>query len=462
MKVFAIQNILSTKEYNKNNNRINNYNVLNNTSCDCFIKESGKVYSPRNVQFLGSIANISNEFQQKFPRTFFKKLLREGVPDAYSDITLIPLEDIDNLKKLGILNKKGSIAISHLKEYKEDMFKIEKEIFSILETLSKKNPNLTLQELIQLKFPQAELSLINQQTKILNKINIIIRKLPKSEYQETRKLIQTSFDKILEPNPTPEERFRRKDFLLALKAIEIKNSKVKNRIIKIAESLPQSSNNINAFIVKYSQPYKIRYNTKTGEYIRITRDSQELGLRLIEPSVGTDEHIYPQTRIDKEIKKWLEEDNNDNSTIPLKVTILTSKYMNNLKTDILLDDFIILEHPTLPSKIQNHVNRLIDIAEKWTKQGKLQDASTLCDYIKILQNEIHKRSNIVKIDLGNFEEKIPKIKERANLSLEKKQVKKRIKKQGHADNTHKETYTDNGGYAIENRKVQKHSSRFKQ
>ena len=36
----------------------------------------------RNVSFLGGIANVSNAFETKFTKVFFKKLLREGIPDA--------------------------------------------------------------------------------------------------------------------------------------------------------------------------------------------------------------------------------------------------------------------------------------------------------------------------------------------------------------------------------------------
>lgn len=428
--------------------------LVNNQTTDSFKRS----ILPKNVSFLGKIANISNEFEIKFTRAFFKKLLKEVVPDAYSDIYLIPLEELDRLKALGVLNKKSSVAIKALKEFKDDMFTTEKTIFQMLETMSKKNPDLTLQELIKLKFPQAELSLIKQQSNILNKINIVIRKLPQTEYKETRKIIQEAFDRILEPNPIPENRFRRKDFLLALKKLNINNDELKQRIIKIAEKLPRSSDNINAFIVKYSQPYKVKFNNQTQTYTRIPRDSQEIGLRLLEPSVGTDEHIYPQTKFNQEFKEWLEKEDSGENFNQLRVTILTSKYMNNLKTDIPLDDFI-KEHPKLPNSIQNHVNRLIEIAEKWAQQGTLKEASVLCDYIKVLKNEFDIRSKIVKIDISKFETKIPAIKAKAQISLEKRK-NKRLKKSGHADNSHKEHNTNKDGSQIENRKVQKHNSRF--
>lgn len=463
MRIFSVQKILPQyavyKPYSCNQAQAA---PLNDIPADCFEKNSVSTSPHRNVQFLGGIVNINNAFELKFTRKFFKNLLREGVPDSYSDIILISREDYDELIKSGDLNKKSIVAIKALKKYRDNMFPVEKEIFSMLETMSKKNPDLTLQELIRLKYPQAEESLILQQTNILNKINIVIRKLPKNDYQKVRKVIQDAFDKIFEPNPKPEDRFGRKKFLYELKNIEIENKKIKKQIIEIAEKLPNSSNNIYAFIVKYSQPYKIRYDYNKNKDVRLKRDSQELGLRLIAPSVGTDDHIYPHTRFRKEFEEWLNNDSEEPLKNSLKVTILTSRHMNELKTDTLIDDFILQnESINIPEKIQNQINKLILIAEKWAESGRLEDASLLCDYIQIVKQEFNLRSNIVKINLGNFEEKIPAIKEKAQNSTEKKIEKKRLKKAGHADNTHKETYLDKNGIPVENRKVQKHKSRFK-
>lgn len=459
MRIPSISNFQYQIQTNKQSNaRLNTFNL----TPDCFITtpktDSFKRSMPReSVSFLGGIANISNEFELRFTKTFFKKILREGITDAYSDYELISREEIDYLKTLGVLNKKSSVAIKALRKYKDSMFPVEKDIFLMLETMSKKNPDLNLQELIKLKFPQAEKSLITQQTNILNKINMVIRSLPQSEYQQVRKIIQESFNKIFEPNPSPENRFRRKDLLFALKGTEI-NEKVKNKIIRIAEKLPSSSDNINAFIVKYSQPYKLRYNYKTKEYIRLTRNSQELGIRLLEPSVGTDDHIYAHTKFRQEFKKWLNEENDEPLKNSLKVTILSSRKMNELKTDTDIDDFI-KANKNLTYTIPNHIKRLIEIAEMWFQKGKIEDAALLSDYIVVLKNEFELRSNIIKMDIDKFEKKIPAIKTKANKIIAKKKTKS-LKKHNNTDNNHKEQSVDKNGNTIENRKVQKHISRF--
>ena len=435
---------------------------LNTLQTDIFQKSTVPIAKNSVVSFTGVESFMTHRFELTFTKQFFKKVLREGVPDAYSDINLIPLEKIDELKQLKVLNKKSSIAIKALKPFKDDMFKIEKEVFSILENLSKKHPDLTLQELLKLKYNQAEKVLIKQQSNVLNKINMMARKLPQKEFHQMRELIQTSFNRIFEVDPLPEERFGRKEFIRKLKGTKLSDKELKEKMIKVAETLPQSNDSVNAFIVKYAQPYKIRTG-KDSVQMKLRRDSEELGLRLLEGSVGTDEHIYPKTRYYMEEQARINDNNFDGDVSDFRVTILTSKRINNKKTDVLIDDFINQGNPQLPTRIQTHINRLIEIKNKWETCGKYTDAEKLSDYIVVLRDEFAKRSDIVKIEIGDIEEKLPALREKAANQVEKKQAK-RLKKAGHADNTHKKEVSDSlieKFNSMENRKHHKHSSRYK-
>lgn len=465
MNITKIQFTNNKKEYVSNTvqNTQKSSNLHTHLSVpDCSVNKNivpAEVYKAQSLTFCSRVPFVSHQFETTFTKSFFKKLLKEGITDAYSEIELIPREDVDALKSLGVLGRKSQVAVKMLKLYKNQMFPIEKEIFAILENLSKKHPDMTLQELLQLKYPKAEQTLIKQQCNILNKINLISRKLPKHEFLEMRKLLQKSFDKIFEQNPVPEDSFGRKAFLQELKEISISDKRIKERIIKTAETLPQSSNSVTAFIVKYSRPYKLNYNRATKTYTKVPRDSEEIGVRLLEPSIGTDDHIYPQTAYRKEQNKFLENDDITQNTSSFRVTVLTSKRMNEAKADTFLDSFMSGQKKPIAQHIQTHMDRLVQIAHKWSNVGRNSDADLLCDYIKVLQEEFDKRSATLKIDLGDFEKEIPKIKERAAKSNEKKQVK-RLKKSGHADNSHGERYVDPSGRVVENRKVQRHSSRF--
>lgn len=418
---------------------------------DTFVKTGIKT---NNVSFTGKVPFLTFEFENRFPRNFFRKVLKENVHDAYSDIVLIPLEDISNLKRLGVLNQKSSIAMKHLRKYKSQLFNIEREVYSILENLSKKHPDLKLQELLRLRYARSEQTLIAQQSKIMNKMNMVIRKLPESEYKEARQLLQESYEKIIYPHSKPEDQFFRKRFLKQLKRIHISDKNKRDQLISIAETLPCSATSVDAFVVKYSKPYKLKYLPETNSYKRMPRTSEDLGVRLLEPSSGTDDHIYPQVEFRKMEARHQK---------TFRLTMLTSKKTNNEKTDIPIDDYIKTQNPAAPAYIQKHVNDLINVAMRWFKKGKVQDSAQLSDYILELRKELDKRSKLVNVNLGNFEDYIPIINKKAQATASKDNEKikvKRLKKTGHADNTHKAHSKDSAGKPKENRKVQKHTSKF--
>lgn len=440
--------------YNPNSNqKLTLSRYFSQPEHDVFIKSK----SENSVNFLGGMSNVERSFETLFPKTFFRKLAEEHLPCAYTGIEMIPRSEYDNLITLQVLKKKSSVALKALKPYEQSMFETEKSVFRILESEAKKHPDLKLQELLQLKYSNAEKSLIVQQSKILNKINLMLRNLPKMEYLNARKIIQSYFDKIFAKDPLPEERFRRKDFIYSMRNLKLSDEKMQKKILETAAKLPTSETSINAFIVKYSQPYKVKYDH--GEVKQIPRDSEEIGLRLIAPSLATDEHIYPRTLYNAEEAARKNGDANAQNLSKMRVTILTSKYINEFKDDMLFDDFIKKAKIDVPANIQNQINKLISTTEKWLDSGRIKDASLLADYIQLLKEEFSRRSNIVKIDISDFELKIPAIKEAAEKHNEKMKLK-RLKKAGHADNSHKEHYVGSDGKLFENRKVQKHPSRY--
>ncbi len=438
-----------------------------NLEVDCFEKQNsikGSI-SPVNVKFTGDITYISNDFETKFPKTFFKKLAAEHLPCAYTGIEMISRAEYDQVREMHVLQKRGPVAIKFLKKYKKSLTGVEKEIFSYLETESKKHPDLKLQELLQLRFPAAEKTLIRQQSLVLDKINLVGRDLQRNEYLELRNLVNSSFDKIFEPNPQPEDRFRKKDFQIQLENLQIKDQKLKSKLLKIAKTLPTSSSSVNAFIVKYSQPYKIKY--VDGELIKTVRDSEELGLRLISPALATDEHIHAHKLYRKEEQELLKNNKNGKT---FKVTILTSAFINNRKGDMPIDEFINKCAYNIPENVQNHINKLTKVAYVWMKKGRIEDSAKLVDYIYVLKNEFSKRSKIINIDTFELEKIEPEIRQAYQKHIDKMQTKKTkkakkeptksSKRPDNADNSHGETYTTTDGKRMENRKQQRHKSRF--
>lgn len=375
-----------------------------------------------SVTFQGHLAKAERIFENKFNKIFFRKIANEHLPCAYTGIEMISQKQFDELIQTKVLTGNSADVIKELKKFEKSLFPVENSIFNILKSLSEKYPEKNLQELLKLKYPIAEKKLIQQQAKTLNRINMVIRDLPKEEFLKIREIVQESFDKIFAPNPNPKDRFKRKALLYKLKTQNLTNKKIQKRIIKLAEKLPNSETSVNSFIVKYSEPYRIRYENKNPK--KIPQTSEEIALRLLRPSLATEEHIYPQAMYRAEELAARNGDETAKNLSKLRVTILTSNYINEIKKDFLFDDFAPKVKYNINENIQKHINKLIKIDKDWLNHGKIEDAALLTDYIMTLKEEFQRRSKIINIDIKDFEEKLPEIKDKIAKHIEKIENKK--------------------------------------
>lgn len=375
-----------------------------------------------SVTFQGHLAKAERIFENKFNKIFFRKIANEHLPCAYTGIEMISQKQFDELIQTKVLSGNSADVIKELKKFEKSLFPVENGIFNILKSLSEKYPDKNLQELLKLKYPIAEKKLIQQQANTLNQINMVIRDLPKEEFLKIREIVQESFDKIFAPNPNPQDRFKRKALLYKLKTQNLTNKKIQKRIIKLAEKLPNSETSVNSFIVKYSEPYRIRYENKNPK--RIPQTSEEIALRLLRPSLATEEHIYPQAMYRAEELAARNGDETAKNLSKLRVTILTSNYINEIKKDFLFDDFAPKVKYNINENIQKHINKLIKIDKDWLNHGKIEDAALLTDYIMTLKEEFQRRSKIINIDIKDFEEKLPEIKDKIAKHIEKMENKK--------------------------------------
>lgn len=375
-----------------------------------------------SVTFQGHLAKAERIFENKFNKIFFRKIANEHLPCAYTGIEMISQKQFDELIQTKVLIGNSADVIKELKKFEKSLFPVENGIFNILKSLSEKYPEKNLQELLKLKYPIAEKKLIQQQANTLNQINMVIRDLPKEEFLKIREIVQESFDKIFAPNPNPRDRFKRKALLYKLKTQNLTNKKIQKQIIKLAEKLPNSETSVNSFIVKYSEPYRIRYENKNPK--KIPQTSEEIALRLLRPSLATEEHIYPQAMYRAEELAARNGDETAKNLSKLRVTILTSNYINEIKKDFLFDDFAPKVKYNINENIQKHINKLIKIDKDWLNHGKIEDAALLTDYIMTLKEEFQRCSKIINIDIKDFEEKLPEIKDKIAKHIEKMENKK--------------------------------------
>jgi hypothetical protein len=250
--------------------------------------------------------------------------------------------------------------------------------------------------------------------------------------------------------------------------MDIADKDAKNKLLALAETLPCSENSVNAFIVKYSQPYKLRWDAKTESLQKVPRNSQEIGERLLKPSVNTDDHIYPQKAFKKEQEDRKNGEKYAQDLSTLRVTLLCSRKMNEEKTDILFDDYAKKSAVNLQDSIQRQVNKLITITEVWLRQAKFEDAKLLSEYIQVLRDEFALRSKIIKIDTYDLDRILPTVNSSYEAFVKRAQTKKQAKLRGKpnvkrshgAANNHKDTYVSPDGHVMKNRKTQTHFSKF--
>lgn len=425
MNICSVQfgyNCSSTNFKQSKTNLLQSVLRLNSTMERQPVTDIFKAQTLDSVTFQGHLAKAERIFENKFNKIFFRKIANEHLPCAYTGIEMISQKQFDELIQTKVLSGNSADVIKELKKFEKSLFPVENGIFNILKSLSEKYPEKNLQELLKLKYPIAEKKLIQQQANTLNRINMVIRDLPKEEFLKIREIVQESFDKIFAPNPNPQDRFKRKALLYKLKTQNLTNKKIQKQIIKLAEKLPNSETSVNSFIVKYSEPYRIRYENKNPK--QIPQTSEEIALRLLRPSLATEEHIYPQAMYRAEELAARNGDETAKNLSKLRVTILTSNYINEIKKDFLFDDFAPKVKYNINENIQKHINKLIKIDKDWLNHGKIEDAALLTDYIMTLKEEFQRRSKIINIDIKDFEEKLPEIKDKIAKHIEKMENKK--------------------------------------
>ena len=145
--------------------------------------------------------SFGTSFETLFPSTFFRKLLKEGVSCAYTNIPLIPKEDFRVLEALGSLNKPIHIDLEYLNRYKDYLYSMEQRVLKFLNAESKKHPNKTIAELMIDKCPSAEKTMRVKQVENLNRLLVEARALPRENFNNLRFFIIDYVKRLTSQNP---------------------------------------------------------------------------------------------------------------------------------------------------------------------------------------------------------------------------------------------------------------------
>ena len=126
-----------------------------------------------------------------------KRLLRYGVPDFYSNITLVDSQELETLLAHKVFSKPIRNIVRTLKPYENSMFPIEKQVYRLMKRTSRTNPKMFLDEFVHKLVSQHSKQLLAQQQPIFKKLSDLAANMPKEQIIQYNKLIELTNKKLI-------------------------------------------------------------------------------------------------------------------------------------------------------------------------------------------------------------------------------------------------------------------------
>ncbi len=340
-----------------------------------------------------SIANVSFT---SVDNSIVGKSIRElgDIPCPYCGTRVINGKEINHLNKEN-LGGRSDRAIDLLKPFEDRMHPVEKEVFDILKNLSKKEPKKNLRQLLDTVRPEHLQKVQDEEQKILHRMFKCAKTIKNEDDAKNVGKLLASSKEILEKQD-PNYIFRRRRLIEKLNNVT-KNMTEQDKaqeLLKIAEDVPRSHDNVSAFIVKFTQK---------DAGTKLEKTPYQIGISLVEPSVGSLEHITPRHP----------QDGSDGGKNIYSNYVYASKEWNTRRKNMPLDKWV-EKNPEIKDHMQNYIDAVI---EKINKREALQR----CRVYPILVAETVEKESNGKIKLDT-----------SKLKLSKKQIQQemaRVKQQ---------------------------------
>jgi DNA-directed RNA polymerase subunit RPC12/RpoP len=260
--------------------------------------------------------------------------------------------------------------IQMLSPFQKDFHPIEAVVFKRLADAHRKIPEKTFQELMAEMRPEALKYLQKTELAILDSIEDLGRYLPERTDRRLYRIV--SVGRSIITNNNPGRPFRRKTFLREINSLHVNTQDVAVLVaINKALRLPTSSDNPNAFIVKYSQHKK----NNNREIVK----SSDIASRFIVPSSPTVDHVHPKALGGADI------DTNK---------AVTCFHCNNGKTDISFPAWL-ADNPQALISAQKYADRII----RGVNEGTLRGTTYLEELDKTLVELSH---GAIRLDLSEL------------------------------------------------------------
>lgn len=389
---------------------------LNKFQLPSFVNHQTNPLSMRGLQrdTFESTKSIANISFTSVDDTIVGKSIRElgDVPCPYSGTRVIQGKEISHLNKNN-LSKTSKEAISLLKPFEDRMHPVEKQVFNLLEDLSEKNPKKNLRQLLDQVRPQHLETLKQQEYDILGRMNeYSTTNMKNDDAKQITGLVNEAIGIIDKQDEN--YIFRRRRFMEKFENIT-NNMTDKNSVQElrnIAEELPRAHDNMSAFIIKFTQK-----DPKT----KIEKTPYQIGIALVEPSVGSLEHIKPRHP----------QDGSKGGKNTYSNYIYASREWNVKRKNTPLDKWV-EQNPQIVDNMQKYIDVVIDKINK----GKAMQRCKV--YPIIVAETLEKESNgLIKLDTSKLKLTKAQIKaEKARIKREEElREKQQTKKKMLKDNT---------------------------
>ena len=107
-----------------------------------------------------------------------RKLLRYGIPDMYSDVILIDSDNVKDLLKRRVFSKSLRSVYRVLRNYRDSLFPVEKEVLSLIKAEAKRSPKSRLDEFIHKLVPYHSKKLSQIQQPIFAELDLLASQMP--------------------------------------------------------------------------------------------------------------------------------------------------------------------------------------------------------------------------------------------------------------------------------------------
>lgn len=263
----------------------------------------------------------------------FKLLDRPYIPCPYCGKIMVTPNEFSTKLKGRVLSGTSRHAIRILSHFKDNMHEIEALCFKKIKEISKQTPHKSLHEILMDLRPESLKKLAIKQFDVLNKIDNLGESLSTFSKTELLETTQKARNQINTNNN--EIPFARQLFIEAILEFKkgVDEKAIGEKIYQAALKFPNSTNNLDAFIVKYS-----------------LKRSEQIGQRLVSTAVASLEHIKPQSDFKRD-KHLLENG------------IIASKGLNNARCSMPFDEWIKL-HPETLRNSQKYIDTVITIINK--------------------------------------------------------------------------------------------------